>query len=98
MTPNAAARPLEGRLVVLGITGSIAAYKAPELVRALRASGAEVQALLTPAATRFVSPLTLRTLTGRAVDADLLDLLPDHQVAARCGITRGAVALHLARK
>ena len=80
MTPNAAARPLEGRLVVLGITGSIAAYKAPELVRALRASGAEVQALLTPAATRFVSPLTLRTLTGRAVDADLLDLLPDGRI------------------
>jgi phosphopantothenoylcysteine decarboxylase/phosphopantothenate--cysteine ligase len=80
MSPNVAARPLEGRLVVLGITGSIAAYKAPEIVRALRAAGAEVQALLTPAATRFVSPLTLRTLTGRAVDADLLDLLPDGRI------------------
>ena len=80
MTSNDAARRLEGRLVVLGITGSIAAYKAPEIVRALRAAGAEVQALLTPAATRFVSPLTLRTLTGRAVDADLLDLLPDGRI------------------
>jgi len=71
---------LSGRLVVLGITGSIAAYKSPEIVRALRAEGADVQALLTPAATRFVSPLTLRTLTGRAVDADLLDLLPDGRI------------------
>lgn len=71
---------LAGRLVVLGITGSIAAYKSPEIVRALRAEGAAVQALLTPAATRFVSPLTLRTLTGRAVDADLLDLLPDGRI------------------
>ena len=71
---------LAGRLVVFGITGSIAAYKSPEIVRALRAEGADVQALLTPAATRFVSPLTLRTLTGHAVDADLLDLLPDGRI------------------
>ena len=71
---------LAGRLVVLGITGSIAAYKSPEIVRALRAEGADMQALLTPAATRFVSPLTLRTLTGHAVDADLLDLLPDGRI------------------
>mgnify|MGYP000306483673 CR=1 FL=1 len=71
---------LAGRLVVLGITGSIAAYKSPEIVRALRAEGADVQVLLTPAATRFVSPLTLRTLTGHAVDADLLDLLPDGRI------------------
>jgi len=72
--------PLSGRLIVLGITGSIAAFKAPEIVRALRAAGADVQALLTPAATKFVSPLTLRTLTGHAVDADLLDLLPDGRI------------------
>ena len=78
--PTNASGPLSGRLIVLGITGSIAAFKAPEIVRALRAAGADVQALLTPAATRFVSPLTLRTLTGRAVDADLLDLLPDGRI------------------
>ncbi|RLT24637.1 MAG: bifunctional phosphopantothenoylcysteine decarboxylase/phosphopantothenate--cysteine ligase CoaBC [Chloroflexi bacterium] len=71
---------LTGRLVVLGITGSIAAFKAPEIVRSLRAEGADVQVLMTPAATRFVSPLTMRTLTGRAVDADLLDLLPDGRI------------------
>mgnify|MGYP003351110340 FL=1 len=80
MNSDVSSRPLDGRFIVLGITGSIAAYKAPEIVRGLRAAGAEVQALLTPAATRFVSPLTLRTLTGRAVDADLLDLLPDGRI------------------
>jgi len=78
--PTGANGPLSGRLIVLGITGSIAAFKAPEIVRALRAAGADVQALLTPAATRFVSPLTLRTLTGHTVDADLLDLLPDGRI------------------
>ena len=78
--PTNANGPLSGRLIVLGITGSIAAFKAPEIVRALRAAGADVQALLTPAATKFVSPLTLRTLTGHAVDADLLDLLPDGRI------------------
>ena len=91
---------LAGRLVVLGITGSIAAYKSPEIVRALRAEGADVQALPTPAATRFVSPLTLRTRTGHAVDADLLDLLPDgrigHIVAADAADAdgRGGLALY----
>ena len=78
--PTNANGPLSGRLIVLGITGSIAAFKAPEIVRALRAAGADVQALLTPAATKFVSPLPLRTLTGHAVDADLLDLLPDGRI------------------
>ena len=55
MTPNAAARPLEGRLVVLGITGSIAAYKAPELVRALRASS--------------LAPFAKTTISGKEIEA-----------------------------
>lgn len=71
---------LDGRLIGLGITGSIAAYKAAELVRLLRAEGAEVQVLLTPSATRFVSPLTLAALSGHPVDADVLDLLPDGRI------------------
>ena len=45
---------LDGRLIGLGITGSIAAYKAAELIRLLRAEGAEVQVMLTPSASRFV--------------------------------------------
>ncbi len=71
---------LAGRLIGLGITGSIAAYKAAELVRLLRAEGAEVQVLLTPSATRFVAPLTLAALSGHPVDDDVLGLLPDGRI------------------
>jgi phosphopantothenoylcysteine decarboxylase / phosphopantothenate---cysteine ligase len=71
---------LDGRLIALGITGSIAAYKAPELVRALQAEGASVVALLTPSAARFVAPLTLAALTRHAVEDDVLSLLPDGRI------------------
>jgi phosphopantothenoylcysteine decarboxylase/phosphopantothenate--cysteine ligase len=71
---------LAGRLVALGITGSIAAYKAPELVRALQAEGADVVCLLTPSASRFVAPLALEALTRHPVDSDVLGLLPDERI------------------
>jgi len=71
---------LAGRFVGLGITGSIAAFKAVDLLRLLRAEGAEVQVLMTPSAVRFVAPLTLAALSRRQVDADVLDLLPDGRI------------------
>ncbi|TMD30880.1 MAG: hypothetical protein E6I94_03930, partial [Chloroflexi bacterium] len=71
---------LAGRLVALGVTGSIAAYKAPELVRLLQAEGADVVALLSPSATRFVAPLTLAALTRHTVEDDVLALLPDGRI------------------
>jgi len=71
---------LTGRLVALGVTGSIAAYKAPELVRALQAEGASVVALLTPAASRFVAPLALEALTRHPVEHDLMALLADGRI------------------
>ncbi|HVL54683.1 MAG TPA: bifunctional phosphopantothenoylcysteine decarboxylase/phosphopantothenate--cysteine ligase CoaBC [Vitreimonas sp.] len=71
---------LEGRLIALGITGSIAAYKAPELVRALQAEGADVVALVSPAATRFVAPLALEALTRHPVEDDIMALLPDGRI------------------
>ena len=58
---------LAGRLVALGITGSIAAFKAVDLLRLLRAEGADVVVLMTPSATRFVAPLTLAALSRRPV-------------------------------
>lgn len=72
--------PLAGRLVCLGVTGSIAAYKSAELARALVAAGAEVQALMTRSAATFLGPLTLETLTRRRVMSDPLTLLPDQRI------------------
>lgn len=61
------------RKVLLGVTGGIAAYKAPLLVRALVKAGAEVQVVMTPAAHDFVTPLTLATVSKRPVLTDLID-------------------------
>ena len=58
---------LQGKKIILGITGSIAAYKSIHLLRLLTKAGAEVQVIMTPAAKDFVSPLTLATLSGKRV-------------------------------
>jgi phosphopantothenoylcysteine decarboxylase/phosphopantothenate--cysteine ligase len=58
---------LKGKKILIGITGSIAAYKIPFLIRLLKKAGAEVQILLTPFAKEFVTPLTLSTLSENAV-------------------------------
>ena len=71
---------LEGRLVALGVTGSIAAYKAVELARRLAAEGAELQVLMSRAAQAFVGPLTFETLTRRRAMADPLELLADGRI------------------
>ncbi len=65
---------LRGRRLVLGVCGSIAAYKAISLLRLLKAEGAEVRVVLTPAATKFVAPLTFETLSHHAVATDLFAL------------------------
>lgn len=62
---------LQGKKILLGITGSIAAYKAISLVRLLVKAGAEVKVVMTPAARDFVSPLTLSTLSRNPVLIDL---------------------------
>jgi phosphopantothenoylcysteine decarboxylase/phosphopantothenate--cysteine ligase len=71
---------LEGRLIGLGVTGSIAAYKAVELLRLLRAEGADVSVMLSPAATRFVGALSFAALSRHPVETELLDLLPDGRI------------------
>jgi len=65
-------RRLQGRRVVVGISGGIAAYKAIEVVRLLTEAGAEVEVMMTPEATRFVAPLTLEALSYHPVAADWL--------------------------
>ncbi len=71
---------LQGKELVLGVTGSIAAYKAVYLLRELTRLGARVTVCLTKHARRFVGPLTFRTLSGRPVLTDLFDPRSDEAV------------------
>jgi phosphopantothenoylcysteine decarboxylase/phosphopantothenate--cysteine ligase len=64
---------MEPRRILVAVTGGIAAYKVPELVRALRKAGHSVRCAMTEAATRFVAPLVLQTLTGETVRQSLFD-------------------------
>jgi len=62
---------LKGRRILLGVTGSIAAYKAVDLASKLTQAGALVDVIMTDAATRFVTPLAFRSVTGRPVHTDM---------------------------
>lgn len=64
---------LKGKRILLGLTGGIAAYKAAELARLLIKAGADVRVVMTEAATRFVTPVTMQALTGQTVWTDLWD-------------------------
>ena len=64
---------MTGKKIIIGITGSIAAYKIPQLVRLLVKAGAEVQVMMTPNAKDFVSPLVLSTLTRKPVMVEMFD-------------------------
>ena len=66
-------RPYAGRRIVLGVTGGIASYKTGWLARLLTAAGAEVDVVMTRAATEFVGPVTFEALTGRPVHTDLFE-------------------------
>jgi phosphopantothenoylcysteine decarboxylase/phosphopantothenate--cysteine ligase len=64
---------LAGKQVLLGVTGGIAAYKSPDLVRRLRDAGAEVRVVMTPSATRLVSPTVFQAVSGHPVRSELWD-------------------------
>ncbi|GKW17942.1 phosphopantothenoylcysteine decarboxylase [Pectobacterium carotovorum subsp. carotovorum] len=73
MTEFSSLNALSGKRIVLGISGGIAAYKCPELVRRLRDGGADVRVVMTSAAKAFITPLTLQAVSGYPVSDDLLD-------------------------
>ncbi len=85
----------QGRRVVLGVTGGVAAYKAAELVRLLVKAGAQVDVALTAAGAQFVGPATFQALTGRRVWQALWDERMDNGMA-HIDLTRGADALLVA--
>src|SRR5262245_31453968 len=64
---------MQGKRILLGVTGGIAAYKSPDLVRRLRDRGAEVQVVMTKAAGEFITPMTFQAVSGRPVRTDLWD-------------------------
>ena len=85
--------PLSGRHIVLGVTGSIACYKAADLCSKLRQAGATVEVVMTPAATQFISPLVFQSLTGRAV---VVDMFTAREAEAHVEVSRRADAMVIA--
>jgi phosphopantothenoylcysteine decarboxylase/phosphopantothenate--cysteine ligase len=70
---------LKGKTIVLGITGGIAAYKAADIASKLTQAGARVEVVMTEAATKFITPLTLRSITGRPVVTDMYETASEYQ-------------------
>ena len=85
----------QGKRIVLGVTGGVAAYKAAELVRLLIKAGADVDVALTPAGAQFVGAATFQALTGRRVWQALWDERMANGMA-HIELTRGAAALLIA--
>ena len=73
--------PLSGSKVILGVTGSIACYKAADLASKLTQEGAQVDVILTQGASNFITPLTFRSLTHRPIITDLFDVDSEQAVA-----------------
>ena len=73
-------RGLEGKKIVLGVTGGIAAFKAADLASKLTQAGAEVHAVMTPSAQEFITPLTFRSLTGQEVVTRIFDLKSQYSI------------------
>jgi len=71
---------LTNKTVILGITGSIAAYKAADLASKLTQAGARVEVVMTESATKFIAPLTLRNITGRPVVTDMFELASEFSI------------------
>jgi phosphopantothenoylcysteine decarboxylase/phosphopantothenate--cysteine ligase len=71
---------IKEKTVILGITGSIAAYKAADIASKLTQSGAKVEVVMTEPATRFISTLTLRSITGRPVVTSMWDLSSEFSI------------------
>lgn len=71
---------LQGKSVILGVTGGIAVYKAVELLRLLVKAGADVHVIMTRSAQEFVTPLTFQTLSGNPVHTELFNLIQEQDI------------------
>jgi phosphopantothenoylcysteine decarboxylase/phosphopantothenate--cysteine ligase len=86
---------LQGRFIVLGVTGSIAAYKSVELARRLVQAGATVQVVMSRSATEFVKPLTFQALTYRPVEVEMFQI-QDERAAGHIAMGRQAEVVVIA--
>lgn len=86
---------LHDKRLVLGLSGGIACYKAADLVRRLIERGAQVDVVMTEAATRFITPVTMQALSGRPVFVDAWDSRVDNNMA-HIQLSRGADAILIA--
>ena len=86
---------LNGKHIVLGLTGGVACYKAAELARALIKAGASVQVVMTEAARHFITPVTMQALTGKPVFTDQWDSRISNNMA-HIDLTRHADAILIA--
>jgi len=71
---------LANKTIVLGVTGSIAAYKAADLASKLTQAGAKVEVIMTRSATKFITPITLRSVTGQPVVTKMFELTPKFSI------------------
>ena len=71
---------IANKTIVLGITGSIAAYKAVDIASKLTQAGAKVEVIMTKSATEFITPLTFRSLTGRQVVTNMFELISEFSI------------------
>src|ERR1700726_403865 len=88
---------MQGKRILLGVTGGIAAYKSPDLVRRLMERGAEVQVVMTDAAQKFITPMSFQAVSGRPARADFIARLAggraDDLLATLCLATESPIAL-----
>ncbi len=68
------------KTVILGVTGGIAAYKAPEILRKIIYDGGDVNTVMTKNAAKFITPLTFHALSGKPVLTDMFEASPDRQI------------------
>jgi phosphopantothenoylcysteine decarboxylase/phosphopantothenate--cysteine ligase len=85
---------LEGKRILLGLTGGIAAYKTAELCRLLVKAGADVRVVMTESACRFVTPVTMQALSGKPVFTDMWDpSVPDNMAHIELSRDRDAIVV-----
>ncbi|HEY0846285.1 MAG TPA: flavoprotein, partial [Noviherbaspirillum sp.] len=86
---------LSGKKILLGMSGGIACYKVAELTRGLTKAGADVQVVMTQAATQFITPVTMQALSGNPVYTDQWDARIDNNMP-HIDLTRGVDAIVIA--